>query len=105
MDWIARYIEGGEKIFAFHTVDWQTRALTQTLKANKTVASVTAHALETWQKLGLPDFLQLDNDAAFTGGSKTPRRFGAFVRLALSVGIELIFTPPAEPKRNGLVES
>jgi Integrase core domain len=105
MDWIARYIEGGEKIFAFHTLDWQTRALTQTLKANKTVVSVTAHVLETWQKLGLPDFLQLDNDAAFTGGSKTPRRFGAFVRLALAVGIELIFTPPAEPQRNGLVES
>jgi hypothetical protein len=69
MDWIARYLEGGEKLCAFHTVEWQTRALTQTLKANKTVARVTAHVLETWQERGLPDFLQLDHDAAFTGGS------------------------------------
>jgi putative transposase len=104
MDWIARYIEGGPKVFVFHTVEWQTRSLTQTLTADKTVASVRAHALETWQRLGLPDFLQLDNESAFNGGGKTARRFGVFVRLALYVGIELIFTPPAEPKRNGLVE-
>ena len=104
MDWIARYIEGGQKVFVFHTVDWQTRSLTQTLKPDKTVASVRAHALETWQRLGLPDFLQLDNDSAFNGGGKTARRFGVFVRLALYLGIELIFTPPAEPKRNWLVE-
>ena len=105
MDWTARYIEGREKVFAFHTVDWQTRSLTQSIKADKTVKSVTRHVLETWHKMGLPDYLQLDNDSAFNGGGKTPRRFGAFVRLALYLGIELIFTPPAEPKRNGLVES
>jgi hypothetical protein len=105
MDWTARYIEGGEKVFAFHTVDWQTRSLTQTIKADKTVKSAVCHVLKTWQKMGLPDYLQIDNDSAFNGGSKTPRRFGAFVRLALYLGIELIFTPPAEPKRNGLVES
>lgn len=105
MDWTARYIEGGEKVFAFHTVDWQTRSLTQTIKADKTVKSAAHHVLETWRRLGLPDYLQIDNDSAFNGGGKTPRRFGAFVRLAMYLGIELIFTPPAEPKRNGLVES
>jgi putative transposase len=105
MDWTARYIEGGQKVFAFHTVDAQTRGLTETLRPDKTVASVIAHGLEVWQKLGVPDFLQLDNDSAFTGGEKTARRFGAFVRLCLSLGIELIFIPPAEPKRNSIVES
>jgi putative transposase len=104
MDWIARYLEGGEKVFVFHTVDAQTRALWQTIGPDKTVASVLAHVLAVWQRLGLPDFLQLDNDSAFTGGGKTPRRFGVVVRLALCLGIELIFTPPAEPKRNWMVE-
>jgi putative transposase len=104
MDWIARYLEGGEKVFVFHTVDTHTRALQQTIKPDKTVASLLGHVGEVWQRLGMPDFLQLDNDSAFTGGQRTPRCFGAFVRLALSLGIELIFTPPAEPKRNGLVE-
>lgn len=76
----------------------------QTLTTDKTGASLLRHVLEVWQKLGLPDFLQLDNDAAFNGGGKTPRRIGVFVRLALFLGIELIFTPPAEPKRNGVIE-
>jgi transposase len=105
MDWTARYIEGGQKVFAFHTVDARTRGLTETIRPNKAVASVIAHAVEVWQQLGVPDFLQLDNDSAFTGGEKTARRFGAFVRLGLYLGIELIFIPPAEPKRNSLVES
>jgi transposase InsO family protein len=105
MDWTARYIEGGQKVFAFHTVEAQTRGLTETIRPSKTVASVIAHGVEVWQQLGVPDFLQLDNDSAFTGGEKTARRFGAFVRLCLYLGIELIFIPPAEPKRNSLVES
>jgi hypothetical protein len=54
--------------------------------------------------LGLIDFLQLDNDAAFTGLGIKPRIFGTFVRVALYFGIELIFIPPGEAKRNGVVE-
>jgi putative transposase len=105
LDWTARYMEGGQKGFAFHTLDAQTRGLTETIRSDKTGASVIAHGLEVWQHLGVPDFLQLDNDSAFTGGEKTPRRVGVFVRLCLYLGIELIFIPPAEPKRNSLVES
>jgi putative transposase len=104
MDWTARYLSGGAKLFVFHTLDVQTRALTQTLHTDKTSATVRAHALATWQSQGLPDGLQLDNDAAFNGGYKVVRVFGAFVRLCLYVGIEPIFLPVGEPKRNGVVE-
>lgn len=104
MDWTARYLEGGEKVFVFHTVDAQTRSLAQTLSTDKTAASLHRHLLQVWQTLGLPHGLQLDNDAAFTGGQSTPRRFGPLVRLCLYLGIEVIFTPPREPKRNWLVE-
>ena len=103
-DWTQRYLRGGEKVFAFHSLDLDTHALWQSIGRDKTTATLKAHALEVWQQLGLPDFLQLDNDAAFTGLGKRPRVFGAFVRLALSVGIELIFIPPAEAKRNSAVE-
>lgn len=104
MDWTARYLEGGEKVFAFHTIDCQTRAFKQTIATDKTTATVCAHALEVWQTLGLPHGLQLDNDAAFCGGYKAPRVFGHFVRLCLYLGIEPIFIPVGEAKRNGLVE-
>jgi hypothetical protein len=105
VDWTVRYLEGGAKVFAFHTLDLRTRALAQTISTDKSTASVRRHALQVWQTLGLPDGLQLDNDSAFMGGERTPRRFGAFVRLCLYLGIELIFVPPGEPKRNGVVES
>lgn len=104
MDWMLRYLAGGAKVFIFHTIDLQTHALAQTLAHDKSLAAVRAHALTVWQTLGLPDFLQIDNDAAFTGLGKKGRLFGQFVRLALYLGIELIFIPPAQAKRNYLVE-
>ncbi len=103
-DWTARYLEGGEKVFVFHTVDVHTHALAQTSSRDKTTTSVCGHLLQACAGVGVPDFLQIDNDAAFTGLGKTPGGFGRFVRLALSFGIELIFIPPGEPERNYLVE-
>jgi putative transposase len=104
MDWTARYLEGGQKVFAFHSVNVVTRALAQTIATDKTGRTLHQHVLHAWQVLGLPDGLQLDNDITFTGGERTPRRFGSFVRLCLYLGIELVFVPPAEPNRNGVVE-
>jgi putative transposase len=100
----ARFLRGGCKVFAFHTLDLGTYALHQTIGADKSLAAVGQHALETWHVLGLPDGLQLDNDAAFCGGSKAPRRFGQFVRLCLYLGIEPIFIPPHEAKRKAVIE-
>lgn len=105
MDWISRNLPGGkEEIVAFHTLDLHTRGLTQTLCTDKTGESVQSHAMTVWQTLGLPDVLQLDNDGAFNGGGRTPRRIGAFVRLCLWYGIELLFTPQREPQHNGDIE-
>lgn len=104
MDWTCRYLEGGAKVYAFHTLNLRTRACAQTIAADKSTATVIRHALHTWKTLGIPTFLQLDNDAAFNGGYKVPRVFGQFVRLALYLGIELIFLPVAEPERNGDIE-
>jgi transposase len=35
MDWTLRYLRGGAKVYAFHTLDMETRALHQTLSQNK----------------------------------------------------------------------
>jgi hypothetical protein len=103
-DWTERYFTGGEKVFVFHTIDHRSHALAQTLRANKRTASTCDHLLEGCARLGIPDLLQLDNDAAFTGLGRTPRVFGRFVRLALYLGIELLFIPPGEATRNHVVE-
>ena len=104
LDWTCRYLENGPKIYAFHTLNLHTRTCAQTIATDKSYETVRAHALHTWKTLGIPQFLQLDNDAAFCGGYKAPRIFGQFVRLCLSLGIELIFLPVAQPACNGEVE-
>lgn len=104
IDWTCRYLEHGPKVYAFHTLNLRTRACSQTIASDKSSATLRAHALNTWQTLGIPHFLQLDNDAVFNGGYKAPRIFGQFVRLCLHLGIELIFLPVAEPERNGDIE-
>ena len=104
MDWTCRYIEEGPKVYAFHALNLRTRACSQTIAADKSSATVIRHCLNTWKTLGIPQFLQLDNDAAFCGGYKAPRVFGQFVRLCLYLGLELIFLPIAEPECNGEVE-
>ncbi|MCA1601845.1 MAG: integrase core domain-containing protein, partial [Acidobacteria bacterium] len=103
-DWTERYFTGGEKVFVFHTIDHRTRALAQTLRSDKSTESACAHLLDACSRLGLSDFLQLDNDTAFTGLGRSPRVFGRFVRLCLYLGIELLFIPPGEARRNHVVE-
>lgn len=76
MDWTERFLEGGTKIYAFHTIDLETRACAQTIQADKTTASVMAHLKKVWKTRGIPQGLQMDNDAAFYGGRKAPRRLG-----------------------------
>jgi transposase InsO family protein len=104
LDWTCRYLADGPKVYAFHTLNLRTRACTQTIAADKSTETVIRHCLITWKTLGIPDFVQLDNDAAFCGGYKAPRVFGQFVRLCLYLGLELLFLPIAEPERNGEVE-
>lgn len=104
LDWTCRYLERGPKVYAFHTLNLRTRACVQTIAGDKSGQTVRKHCLMSWQSLGIPQFLQLDNDAAFCGGYKGARVCGHFIRLCLFLGIELIFLPMAEPERNGEVE-
>src|SRR5262249_39581734 len=82
----------------------ETHALHQTIRTHKMLVSVAQHALEVGAILGLPDGLQMDNDAAFCGGYKAPRVFGQLVRWCLYFGIAPIFIPPHEAQRHGAVE-
>jgi hypothetical protein len=103
-DWTARSREGGEQGLVFHPVDVHPHALAQSSRRDKTTTSVCGHLRQACACGGMPDFLQIDNDAAFTGLGKTAGVFGRFVPLALYLGIELIFMPPGEPERNYLGE-
>jgi len=60
--------------------------------------------MRCWKTMGIPDFLQLDNELSFRGSNRHPRSFGIVIRLCLRYGITPVFIPVGEPWRNGIVE-
>jgi hypothetical protein len=68
-------------------------------------SQVAASLLRCWKTIGLPDFLQLDNELSFRGSNKHPRSFGLVIKLCLHYGVQPVFIPIGEPWRNGAIES
>jgi hypothetical protein len=73
----------------------------QRTKQDRAVAS---SLLRCWKVLGLPDFLQLDNELSFRGSNRYPRSFGVVIRTCLYFGIQPVFIPIGEPWRNPEIE-
>jgi len=71
---------------------------------NREAPGIVDFLLRSWQWLGLPDYLQMDNALEFRGSNRYPRAFGRLVRVAVALGLEPLFNPPGEPWRNGGVE-
>jgi hypothetical protein len=73
----------------------------QRTKEDRQVAS---SLLRCWKAIGLPDFLQLDNELSFRGSNRYPRSPGLVIRLCLYFGVQPVFIPIGEPWRNGVIE-
>jgi hypothetical protein len=73
----------------------------QRTKKDRQVAS---SLLRCWKAMGLPDFLQLDNELSFRGSNRHPRSPGLVIRLCLYFGVQPVFIPVGEPWRNGVIE-
>ncbi len=104
-DIITKHIRGGEEIQNFHTIDHYSHAVSVNQYNTKSAVITSEHLRATWSKLGLPQIQQLDNEAAFNGGHTHRRVIGQVVRLCLFCGIELLFTPFYEAKRNHQIET
>jgi putative transposase len=53
--------------------------------------------MRRWKAMGLPDYLQMDNELSFRGSNKYPRSFGLVIRLCLHFGVQPVFIPIGEP--------
>lgn len=104
-DIITKHVRGGAEIQNFHTIDHYSHAVWLTQHLDKSSATTGLHLRKTWAKLGLPVIHQFDNEGAFSGGHTHPHVLGQVVRLCLFCGIEPLFTPYYDPKRNYQVES
>jgi transposase len=61
-----------------------------------TAKIVVEALLGHWQAVGLPAYVQFDNDPRFRGSPKHPDSIGRVMRVCLSVGVVPVFAPPWE---------
>ena len=104
-DIITKHIRGGAEIQNFHTIDHYSHAAFLSQHTDKSSATTGEHLVATWSKLGLPQIQQFDNEDGFRGGHTHPRVMGQVVRLCLFCGIEPLFTPYYDAKRNHEIET
>jgi hypothetical protein len=104
-DIITKHIRGGLEVQNFHTLDLFTQAAALTQHLDKTSATACAHLLKAWGELGLPCIHQFDNEGSFCGGHTHRLIIGRVLRLCLFCGVEAIFTPIYDAKRNHQIET
>ena len=100
-----RYIKNDGRFYSLHIMDLYSHCISIHPQRRKDDEAVARGLLRCWTTMGLPDFLQVDNQLSFRGSNRYPRSFGIVLRLCLSFGIEVVFIPLGEPWRNGTIES
>jgi transposase InsO family protein len=98
------YLKGPVRFYGLNVIDTATvRCGLHSLLA-KAGQDVLDGLWAIWNRLGMPDNIQVDNAMSFFCSPTHPRGMGPLIRLCLHNGIEPWFIPMAEPWRNGMIE-
>jgi putative transposase len=73
--------------------------------SNKSMDAILDFLVATWQTIGCPKRLKMDNCLDFRGSNLYPRSPSKLVRVCLDLGVQPVFIPLREPWRNGVVEN
>jgi hypothetical protein len=96
---------GVTRFFAFHTLEYVSRAAATSYYGDKGTEAFCAHFLHAWEELGVPAVSQVDNELTVVGGNPHGFTFSQVLRLGLLCGVHWWFIPPGEPGRNPDIES
>jgi putative transposase len=99
-----RYIKGYGPINSIHLKDVVGRQVAGKQYKEKSMDNVIDFLINYWKQHPIPKYLQVDNGMSFAGDHKHPKSFSRFMRLALYVGIEVVFIAPSKPWMNGTIE-
>jgi transposase InsO family protein len=99
-----RFIKGDGRFYSLNVMDVATHRIKLNPSRRKDDESMAAGLIRTWKQLGIPGFLQMDNELSFRGSNRYPRSLGLVLRLSLSMKIQPMFIPQGEPWRNGEIE-
>lgn len=99
-----RYLKGSRRQWFFLVYrDAYDGAVFVEFQPKPHMEEVLAFVVRAWQRLGLPDILQVDNSDLF-GLTSHPGSLNRFVRLTLLAGVNLTFIPEHEPWRHCAIE-
>ena len=104
VDIVPHFLQGGQRVASFNAIDVVSRYPTGRSYEQRRSVDAANFLIHVWQELGIPQYTQVDNEGCFSGGATHTRVLGKVVRLALTVGTELVFSPVNHPKSNGFVE-
>ncbi len=99
-----KHLTGGTSIACFNAIDVVSRYPSGRQYLRRTAKNAVHFLLAVWQEQGLPEYQQVDNESCFSGGYTHPAVLGQVVRLALLMGVQLVFSPYYHPESNGTVE-
>lgn len=105
VDIVPRYLpDQGGCVSCFNAIDVVSRYPTGTQSLTKHSRDAMLFLLKVFQELGIPEYLQMDNEGCFSGGFTHPGVIGQAVRLGLYVGTQPLFSAFRLPECNYAVE-
>jgi putative transposase len=99
-----RYLKTDGRFYSVNIIDAFDRRSSVNPMRRQTKLDVTHALLRSWHTLGIPCYLQMDNNLPMRGSNRYPHSFGLVIRLCLWLRIQPIFIPLKEPWRNGIIE-
>jgi transposase InsO family protein len=99
------YLKGPVRFYSLNIVDTATVRCGLHPSLSKSGQMIIDGFWGAWQRMGIPERIQVDNAMSFFGSPTYPRGMGPLIRLCLHNGVEPWFIPMAEPWRNGMIEN
>lgn len=98
------YLAGPIKFYSLNVVDTAINRCGIEPMPFRDAQSILDAVYAVWMRMGIPENLQVDNELSLYGSPTHPRGMGPLIRLCLRYGVNLLFIPPSEPWRNGIIE-
>lgn len=99
-----RYLKEDGRFYSTNIIDAYDRRNSINPDRRQNRMAIIKALICSWHTLGIPCYLQMDNQLALRGSNHYPHSFGTVIRICLYMGIQPLFIPLAEPWRNGIIE-
>jgi putative transposase len=99
-----RDLTGGARFYGVHLIDAYSHTVALAAVPSKRAVDGVEALVAAWQKLGIPRYLQVDNELPFRGSNRYSRSCSRLIRLCLYLRVVVRFNPEGEPWCHGIVE-